>query len=277
MSDRNVLSNRRRFPRARLCCDVVYGDRIQSWHSRTRNISLGGCRIAGYYPFQPGRALALKMTHPSVPDEGTMIAKVARLDGGAENAISLVFDKHWRGNSKFENWICKVMAKDADAARTISHTLDHLPMEARLRRAAQPQIERRFSPGEMVLLQRLDKSLRPVPLVDLRAEWGPEWERKAQVVFDLIADGIVLCSLKPEAPTPAPTIEEFAVQSFFKTSTKLMKDLESEYGPLDRTFARELETLTQEVIQKASSDRVLKQKKADAPILPHVSGRTKRD
>lgn len=252
MSDRVVLQNWRRFPRAHLSCDVIYGDRFQSWHSHTRDISLGGCRVAGYYPFPIGKSLALKITHPSIPEPVAMIGKVARLYGGADNAVGLVFDKEWRGTGKFEEWIRKVIACNPHAERTISQMPDHLPIEARLRRAPRPQIDRLLSNGEIALMQRLDRNGRTVSLMELRTEWGDDWERRAQVVFDLIADGIVVCSLPAQRGTSSATSGEFAVDSFFKTSTKLMKDLESEYGPIDKDFARELEMITQEVIGTGS-------------------------
>ncbi len=203
MSDRIVLTNRRRFPRARVMCDVIYGDRSQSWHSYTRDISLGGCRVAGYHPFSLGRSLALKMTHPSIPEPVAMVGTVVRLCGDTENAVGMVFAKQWSGMSKFEEWIRKVIANDPNAARIVSQTPDYLPLQAQLHRAPQPLIERLLLPGELALMQRLDRSTLPVPLLDLRTEWGDGWEQRAQVVFGLIAEGIILCSM-PEQPMTSP-------------------------------------------------------------------------
>jgi hypothetical protein len=156
-----------------------------------------------------------------------------------------------------------------------------------LRRAPRPRTERQLSQGEMALIQRLAASSRPVPLIDLRREWGMEWERKAQVVFDLIADGVILCTMM-QMPPSAAEVEEFAVERFFKTSAKLMKDLEGECGPLDKDFARELETMTQEVVGAKSQSRpkqaspigsrVLKKQDAEKtrqPIVLPYSTRTK--
>jgi hypothetical protein len=57
----------------------------------------------------------------------------------------------------------------------------------------------------MALMQKLARSARPVSLGELKTDWGEEWERKARVVFDLIADGIIRCSL-PQAGTAPPTM-----------------------------------------------------------------------
>ncbi len=284
MSEQLALINRRRFPRAPLSCNVEYRDRLQAWQSQTRDISFGGCRLAGYYPFPLGKPLSLTMTHPSVPQSVTMTSKVARLCGGAENSVGLAFDKDWSVLSKFEQWIRSVAANDHNADRTLSQAPDHLPMEALLRRAPRPRADRWLTEAEITLMRRLDSSSRPVPLIALRTEWGAQWERKSQVVFDLIADGIILCSM---VPGPRP-LEEFAVERFFKTSNRLMKDLEGECGPLNRDFARELETMTREVIgtspgsphdRSSIASRGLKVPDANEetrrPIVPPYSGRTK--
>src|SRR5262249_61862295 len=68
MVDRVVLTNWRRFPRARVSCDVVYGDRFQSWHSHTRDISLGGRPADGYHPLPARKTLALKISDPGAPE-----------------------------------------------------------------------------------------------------------------------------------------------------------------------------------------------------------------
>jgi len=287
MNDPVFLSNRRRFPRARLNCDIVYRDRLQSWQSQTRDVSLAGCRVAGYYPFPPGKSLALKMTHPAIAESVAMVTRVVRLCGGAENSFVLAFDRPSPGHSKFEEWIRRLAAKDPNAQRTISWTPDQLPLEAQLRRAPRPRTERQLSQGEMALVQRLAASSRPLPLIDLRREWGAEWERKAKVVFDLIADGIILCSMM-QMPPSASEVEAFSVERFFKTSAKLMKDLEGECGPLDKDFARELEAMTQEVTGRTGSGSqplgsslrspVLKKRPANEerqPIVLPYSGRTK--
>jgi hypothetical protein len=268
MSDHVFLSNRRRFPRARLSCDIVYQDRLQSWRSQTRDISLGGCRVAGYYPFPVGKSLALTMTHPSMPESVAVNSNVVRICGGAENSFSLAFDKQWRGLSKFDEWIRKLAGHNPTAQRTISETLDRLPIEATLRRAPRHRIERVLTQGEIELMRRLDTSGRPVALIDLQTKWGAEWERKAQVVFDLIADGIILCSM----PQPTTTVGELAVESFYETGAKLMNDLESECGPLDKNFARALETMTQEVVETGRSASQTNEERQ--PIVLPYSGRT---
>ena len=273
MSDHVFLSNRRRFPRARLSCDIIYQDRLQSWHSQTRDISLGGCRVAGYYPFPVGKSLALTMTHPSMPESVAVNSNVVRICGGAENSFSLAFDKQWRGLSKFEEWIRKLARNNPTAQRTISQTPDRLPIEATLRRAPRHRIERVLTQGEIELMRRLDTSGRPVALIDLRTKWGAEWERKAQVMFDLIADGIILCSMLQPTTTSSTTAEEFAVESFFETSTKLMNDLESECGPLDKNFARALETMVQEVVGTGRSASQTNEERQ--PIVLPYSGGTK--
>ncbi len=247
MSERVLLSNRRRFPRAHLSCGVVYRDRFQSWQSRTRDVSLGGCRVVGYYPFPVGKMLALKMTHPFIGEPAVMNSKIVRLQGGAENALTLAFDEDVRSLSKFEEWIRKVAAKDPSAMPAISQTPDHLPIDARLHRAQRPRIVRSLSPTEIALLQRLDLSSRPVPLIDLRREWGDEWERRAWVMFNLIADGIVLCSMRPHGTMSSTAVEEPGVGSIFQNSTQLIEGLQREYGPLGKNFTRALETITQEM------------------------------
>jgi hypothetical protein len=206
MSHRVVLTNQRRFPRARLSCDIISGNRSQLWHSYTRDISLGGCRVAGYSPFSPGKPLALKMTHPSVPEPVAMVGTVVRLCGDVENAVGMVFAKQWSGMSKFEEWIRKVIANDPTAARTVAQTSDYLPLEAQLHRAPKPLIERLLLPGELALMQRLDRSTLPMSLIDLRTEWGDGWEQRAQVVFGLIAEGFVLCSMPSQPMTSPPMV-----------------------------------------------------------------------
>jgi hypothetical protein len=221
------------------------------------------------------------MSHPSVPESVAMPGKVARLCGGAENAVGLAFDKDRILLSKVEEWIRKVAATDHSADRTTSYVPDHLPIEALLRRAPRPRVERWLTEAEIALMRRLDASSRPVPLIALRTEWGPNWDLKAQVVFDLIADGIILTSMMP-GPRQ---LEEFAVESFFKTSARLMKDLETECGPLDKDFARELETMTREVTGGSSGagrastasrpPQKLAAGEASQPIVLPFSGRTK--
>ncbi len=253
MIDRAVLTNWRRFPRARVSCDVVYGDKFQSWRSHTRDISLGGCRVVGYYPFPVGKTLALKITHPGVPEPVAMIGKVVQLYGGAENALGLVFEKDTSRREKFEQWMRKVIASEPAAERTISRMPGVLPIEAQLRRASTRPPGRTLSPGEKAMMERLDKAPRGMSLHQLRTEWGADWERRAQVLFDLIADGIVMYTLPP--PDPKHAIHEAAVAvSTSKTTQLLMEQLESEYGPLDKRFARQLESITREVNGWGSAD-----------------------
>ncbi len=207
MGDFFVLNNCRRFPRAKLRCDVVYRDRVQSWRGHTEDISFGGCRLSGYYPFALGKPLSLMLTHPSIDEPMVVIGKVACLYGGAQNAIGLAFLNQWRGTS-VEDWIRKLIAKDPEALRAGARVPNHLPIEAQLHRAPQPPVQRVLSPAEAVLMQKLAGSVRAVSLRDLRTEWGNEWERKARVVFDLMADGIIQCSL-PQPGNSLTIVPEF--------------------------------------------------------------------
>ncbi|SRR6266849_1065880 len=271
MSDPLFLSNRRRFPRAHLGCDIVYQDRLQSWRSQTRDLSLGGCRVAGYYPFPVGKSLALTMTHPSMPESVAVNSNVVRVCGGEENSFSLAFDKQRRGLSKFEEWIRKLARNNPTAQRTISQAPDRLPIEATLHRAPRHRIERLLTQAEIELMRRLDTSGRPVALIDLLTKWGAEWERKAQLVFDLIADGIILCSMLQPTTASTTTVEELAVESFYETSATLMNDLESECGPLDKNFARALETMAHEVggMRRSASQT---NEKRQPIVLPYSGG-----
>jgi hypothetical protein len=204
MGDLVVLNNCRRFPRAKLKCDVLYRDQVQSWRGYTHDIGFGGCRVAGYYPFPLGKPLALMVTHPSIDEPMVVIGKVVGLYGGAQNSIGLAFDRQWQGGS-FEDWIRRLIAKDADARRAVCRAPNRLPLEAQLFRVPRPEIQRLLTPGEMALMQKLARSARPVSLGELKHDWGDEWERKARVVFDLIADGIVRCSLSQPGISP-PTM-----------------------------------------------------------------------
>jgi hypothetical protein len=259
MNNRIVISNWRRFPRARVSCDVLYGDRFQSWHSHTRDISFGGCRLAGYYPFAVGKPLALKMTHPAIPEPAAITGRVAHLYGGAQNAVALVFDRETPRRDKFDSWIRKVIASDPSAQRTMTRMPEQLSLDALLQRASPRPTGRFLSAGEVQVLERLDRAGHPVPLLELRKEWGNEWERRAQVLFDLVADAMVLCSLPAAQPQAQPKTEKFAVESFFKASATLMKQLEREYGPLDKGFARDLESISKEVIEAPNGKPKLEQ------------------
>ena len=246
MIDRVILTNWRRFPRARVSCDVVYGDRFQSWRSHTRDISLGGCRVVGYYPFPVGKTLALKISHPGIPEPIAVVGKVVQLYGGSENALGLVFENDARGRAKLEQWMQKVIASDPAAERTISRMPGQLPIEAQLRRTSPRAPSRWLAAGERAVLERLGKAPRGLSLGQLRTEWGDEWERRAQVLFDLIADGIVTYTLPP--PEPRKPAEDFAVAPKRSRSTlELMEQLESEYGPMDQRFAQQVETFNEEV------------------------------
>src|SRR6266852_192894 len=268
MSDPLFLSNRRRFPRAHLGCNIVYQDRLQSWRSQTRDLSRGGCRVAGYYPFPVGKSLVLTMMHPSMPESVTVNSNVVRICS-VENSFSLAFDKEC-GLSKFEEWIRKLARNNPTAQRTISQAPDRLPIEATLRRAPQHRIERLLTQAETELMRRPDTSGRPVALIDLLTKWGAEWERKAQLVFDLIADGIILCSMLQPTTASTTTVEELAVESFYETSATLMNDLESECGPLDKNFARALETMAHEVGGTKRSAGLTNEKRQ--PIVLPYSG-----
>jgi len=115
MIDHVMLTNWRRFPRARVNCNVVYGDRFQSWRSHTKDISQSGCRVIGYYPFPLGKTLSLKLTHLQVPEPVGIIGKVVRLYGGAENALGLAFEDDARTRAKFQEWMRRVVSMDPAA------------------------------------------------------------------------------------------------------------------------------------------------------------------
>jgi hypothetical protein len=55
----------------------------------------------------------------------------------------------------------------------------------------------------VALTQKLARYVRPVSLRELKTDWGDDWERKAQIVFNLMADGIIQCSL-PQPATSSP-------------------------------------------------------------------------
>jgi len=159
MGDSIVLNNCRRFPRAKLKCDVLYRDQVQSWRSYTHDIGFGGCRLAGYYPFPLGKPLALMVTHPSIEEPMAVIGKVVALYGGAQNAIGLAFDRQWHGNS-FEEWIRRLIAKDADARKAVCRAPNQLPIGTLLHRAPRPEVQRLLTPGEMALMQKVARSAR---------------------------------------------------------------------------------------------------------------------
>jgi len=249
MIDRVVLTNWRRFPRAKVSCDVVYGDRFQSWHSHTRDISLGGCRVVGYYPFPLGKTLSLKLTHAGIREHVSIVGRVVQLYGGAENSLGVVFQGDAKSRAQLEQWMHKVLATEPDASRAVSRMLGQIPLEAQLRRASSRRPNRPPSQGELAVLQRLDRSPHGVSLRQLRAEWGDDWERRAQVIFDLIAEGIVTDATLAHRTPPALRME-CATPSASSTaeSKRLMKQLEREYGPMGRSFAQQVETITDEVI-----------------------------
>ncbi len=255
MIDRVMLTNWRRFPRARVSCDVVYGDRFQSWRSHTRDISLGGCRVVGYYPFPLGKTLSLKLTHAGIGEHVSIVGRVVQLYGGAENALGVVFQGDARSRAQLEQWMHKVLATEPDAERVVSHMPGQIPLEAQLRRAPSRRPNRHLSRGELAVLERLDRSPRGVSLQQLRDEWGNDWERRAQVIFDLIAEGIVT-EATPARRTGSALRIECVTESTSSTmeSARLMEQLESEYGPLGQRFARQLETITDEVSHWGGAD-----------------------
>src|SRR5262249_17605591 len=113
MVDRVVLTNWRRFPRAKVSCDVVYGDRFQSWHSHTRDISLGGCRVVGYYPFPLGKTLSLKLTHPGILEHVSIVGRVVQLYGGAENSLGVGFLGGARRRAQVGQWVTQGLGTQA--------------------------------------------------------------------------------------------------------------------------------------------------------------------
>ena len=250
MIDRVVLTNWRRFPRAKVSCDVVYGDRFQSWHSHTRDISLGGCRVVGYYPFPLGKTLSLKLTHAGIREHVSIVGRVVQLYGGAENSLGVVFQGDARSRAQLEQWMHKVLATEPDAERAVNRMPGQIPLDAQLRKASSRRPNRPVSQGEQAVLQRLDRSPYGVSLRQLRAEWGDDWERRAQVIFDLIAEGIVTDATPAHRTPPALRMECVTVNasSSSRESARLMKQLESEYGPMGQSFKQQVETITDEVI-----------------------------
>jgi hypothetical protein len=253
MIDHVMLTNWRRFPRARVNCNVVYGDRFQSWRSHTKDISQSGCRVIGYYPFPLGKTLSLKLTHLQVPEPVAIIGKVVRLYGGADNALGLAFEDDARTRAKFQEWMRRVVSMDPAAERTLSKMPGQLPIEAQLRRVTAKPPGRSLSAGERSVLERLDTAPRGMSLNQFRIEWGGEWERKAQVLFDLIADGIVIYTTP--AADPKNAIREAAqAVNRMQTTQKLIEQLETEYGPIDQRFTQEIETITEEVTKWGAAD-----------------------
>lgn len=244
MIDRVMLTNWRRFPRARVSCDVVYGDRFQSWRSHTRDISLGGCRVVGYYPFPVGKALALKLTHPATREQLSIVGRVVQLYGGSENALGVTFQGDERSRGQLEQWMHKVLATEPDAERTVSRMPDQIPLDAQLRKASSRPPTRALSRGELAVLERLAKSPRGISLQQLRVEWGADWERRAQVIFDLVAEGIITYSAQARRPALR---QECQMEESSGPTLELMQQLESEYGPLGQRFAQQLEIITAEV------------------------------
>jgi hypothetical protein len=253
MIDHIMLPNWRRFPRARVNCDVVYGDRFQSWRSHTKDISQSGCRVIGYYPFPLGKTLSLKLAHSDVPGPVAIIGKVVQLYGGAENALGLAFDDDVRTRAKFHEWMRKVVAMDPAAERTLSKMPGQLPIEAQLRRVTAKPPRRSLSAGERAVLERLDAAPRGVSLHQFRTEWGAGWERRAQVLFDLIADGIVMYTT-PTVDSKGAVREAALAINRLHTTQKLIEQLECEYGPIDQRFTQEIETITEEVTTWGGAD-----------------------
>lgn len=248
MSEPLKLANWRRFPRARLCLGVIFQDGARTWSSHTRDISLGGCRIAGYYPFPIGKVLSLQFKDfTELPLAVT--GHVARLYGGSQNSFGLVFDEDAHLLGLLQGWMQKLARSYPGIKKTLTRTPEHLPVTAWLRRTTLEDPGRALSSGEIDVLQRIERA-RPIQFLNLRRGWGNDWERRAQALFELIADGMVAFSVPTSEPKPlAPSVatEDFSVRSMIFKSKDLLKALEREYGPLDKSFALELEEISREV------------------------------
>jgi hypothetical protein len=60
-------------------------------------------------------------------------------------------------------------------------------------------------PEEEALLRNVEK---PISLNDLRAKLGPDWERRAQPLFGLIAAGLVKATMPKDVTLEAPADEK---------------------------------------------------------------------
>jgi len=207
----------------------------------------------GYYPFPVGKTLALKITHPGIAEPAAMIGKVVQLYGGAENSLGLLFEKDLRADAKFEQWMKKVLASHPAVERSVTRMPGQLPLDAHLRRGSTRPPSHSLSAGERALLERLNRAPRGMSLEQLRIEWGADWERRAQVLFDLVADEIILYNL-PSADVQGAIHGAAMAVATTKTTQRLMEQLESEYGPLDKRFAQQVETITQEVMGWGAAD-----------------------
>lgn len=268
MIDRAMLTNWRRFPRARVNCEVIYGDRFQSWRSHTRDISMGGCRVVGYYPFPVGKTLTLKLAHPGIREHLSIAGRVVRLYGGSENALGVVFQGDERSRLQLEQWIRKVLATEPEAERTVSRMPEQIPLDAQLRRVSARPPNRPLSHGELAVLDRLAKTPGGVSLQQLRSEWGADWERRAQVIFDLVAEGVVAYAAVPARRRGPALRQECVVETTSTQTLQLMQQLESEYGPLGYRFARQLDAITAEVSEWGSADRTEVEKGAASQAGP---------
>src|SRR5579864_8782330 len=117
-----ILQNSRRSPRVRIRCEVVYNKGMTPCRSYTKDISFGGCRIAGYYPFAPGKTLSLVLAHPICRDRITVAAKVIRACGGADNYLAFEFVDGTAAYEQFEGWIYRVISSDSAAQRIFRAT-----------------------------------------------------------------------------------------------------------------------------------------------------------
>src|SRR5260370_3287461 len=139
----------------------------------------------------------------------------------------------------------RVLPMDPAAEPTLSKMPGQRPLTALLRRVTAKPAGRSLSAGERSVLERLDTAPRGMSLNQFRIEWGGEWERKAQVLFDLIADGIVIYTTP--AADPKNAIREAAqAVNRMQTTQKLIEQLETEYGPIDQRYTQEIEPITEE-------------------------------
>lgn len=234
MSDGALLPNWRRFPRARVGCQVLYGDSMRRLESVTRDLSEGGCRIAGYYPLKRGLPVALELRHAAVPAPLVMQARVVRLYGGAENAVAVEFADAEAAHASA--WVRAVIAADPATWRLHARIPASIPVRAELHRTALSRTGQRPL-AESKFLDRLESNGGPLPLWQLRREWAEDWERRAQVLFTLVGDGLVEWKL----PADAQDLRSGGVPFGSLAATERLREaLAREFGPQPREL-RDLE------------------------------------
>jgi hypothetical protein len=187
-----VLMNWRRHPRVRIRCDVSVDVNGRRWQSATKDISLGGCRIAGYFPFPVGTQLPLEISHVDLDDRICLRGHVAQLYGGLSSAIGVAFEQDKTTESQLQRWLNRLLVRDFVARRTVTNMPQQIPVNARLERVPFPSDLRSLSAAEVDIVTALDQQGGPKGVFDLRSLWGADWERRGQALFELVADGILV-------------------------------------------------------------------------------------